>query len=143
MARHLLLHLNCTYLSNREQNLRKSNNKPLRGKKACLLTRICCFSCGISCWILSFYQLLPRAPNILTEINDVCSAYIKLGGGADSITTATQTVIFVTITRLACGQKAVSLNPQSSWQDPGREQIAVSLLQLVSTILHYITLHII
>lgn len=43
--------------------------------------------------------------------------------GDDSLTTATHTVIFLTITSPACGQWADSLNPQSSWQEPGWETV--------------------
>lgn len=69
-----------------------------------------CFKCRCCCWNHSSIKLLLQAPNILTEINDVYSVYIK-PDDSEVLTlmaaqhVATQTVIFVTITGLACGQR--------------------------------------
>lgn len=63
---------------------------------------------------------------IFSQINDAYSVYIKLNDSevltlsGQHDTFAPQTVIFVTITGLAFGQRAASLNPLSSWEDPGR-----------------------
>lgn len=64
----------------------------------------CCVSCVFSSWILSSYKLLPRAPNIPTEINDIYSVCIKLDD-SEVLTLSvqhdtTQTVICLTITGL-------------------------------------------
>lgn len=115
-------------LSNSEQDVRKLNNKPLR-KERCFFIYI--FTYTVSVFLLDPIILQTAAMSTKYSHRDQWRLFglYQTGWlwGADSLRTAryiaTQTVIFVTITGLACGQKAVSLNPQSSWKDPGRETV--------------------